>query len=78
MSEENLELFRKLAVGIADIACQSDQQRAYIELVDSDGEPSIVFLIRGKHDCDTVRPALDRLCPRRIVRDGQPVAEATK
>ena len=72
MSEENLALFTKLAACLSDIVAESDQQRAYIELTDCVGIPSITFVIRGQANCDAIRAALDRLCPRQVIRAGKP------
>ena len=76
MTQENLALFTKLAACLSDIVADSGQHRAFIELTDRDGIPSITFIIRGQANCDAVRPALDRLCPNRVIREGSPVEKS--
>jgi len=70
MTEENQELFRKLAGAIVGLVDNEKSSLMMIEIIHPDGEHAIVFVVVGTKDCDRIRPALNKICPRHVVRDG--------
>jgi hypothetical protein len=67
LDEQTLNLVKHLAVLIADV----DVSRFYVEVKNHAGESAIVFMVSGNEVCDKLRPVLDKLCPRQMVRDGE-------
>jgi hypothetical protein len=41
---------------------------------DSAKGPWMIFVVSGEENCKKLKPVVDRMCPRAVIRDGEPVS----
>ena len=70
---KTVELMRQVSEFLVQAVADEGRPMAFVEVADKEGEHGLVVVIRGRERIDKVMPALRKLCPEDIVRDGEPV-----